>query len=206
MTSTEHPEAAGHAADSPAWIHPTAVVEAGADVGAGTRVWANAQVRGGARIGRGCILGRNSFVDVDVVVGDHVKIHTNASVFEGATIDDGVFIGPHVVITNDRVPRAITPDGTLKTTTDWLLGRTHVSYGAALGAGAVVVTGVTIGRWALVGSGSVVTADVADHALVAGNPARPIGWVSAAGVRCDSQDAARQLTENETTNGGGNTA
>jgi UDP-2-acetamido-3-amino-2,3-dideoxy-glucuronate N-acetyltransferase len=204
--TTEHPEAAGAGGDQPAWAHPTSIVEPRADIGAGTRIWANAQVRSGARIGTGCVLGRNSFVDADVIVGDNVKIHTNASVFEGAVIDDGVFIGPHVVITNDRVPRAINPDGSLKTANDWVLGRTYVSYGAALGAGAIVVTGVTIGCWALVGSGSVVTTDVPDHGLVVGNPARLIGWVSAAGARCESQDAARRLTEHEATKGGGDTA
>jgi UDP-2-acetamido-3-amino-2,3-dideoxy-glucuronate N-acetyltransferase len=209
--TTEYPEAAGADGERPAWAHPTSIVEPGADIGAGTRIWANAQVRSGARIGTGCILGRNSFVDAHVIVGDNVKIHTNASVFEGAVIDDGVFIGPHVVITNDRIPRAINPDGSLKTADDWVLGHSRVSYGAALGAGAIVVTGVTIGRWALVGSGAVVTTDVPDHGLVVGNPARLIGWVSATGVRCDSQDAARQLTEAEANNtdagnGGGDTA
>ena len=108
-----------------------------------------------------------------------------------------MFIGPHVIFTNDRVPRAVNPDGTLKSTDDWELGRTFVDVGAALGAGVVVVTGVTIGAWAMIGSGAVVTRDVPDHALMVGNPARRIGWVSASGARCETQDAARQLTERE---------
>ncbi len=178
-------------------IHPSATVEPGAEIGDGTRVWSNVQVRPGARIGRDCILGRNSFVDLDVKVGNNVKIQNNASLYEGVEVADGAFIGPHVIFTNDRVPRAVNPDGTRKSTDDWHLGRTFVGEGAALGAGVVVVTGVTIGRWAMVGSGAVVTKDVPDHALVVGNPARIVSWVSAAGTRCDDQAAARSLTEHE---------
>ena len=98
---------------------------------------------------------------------------------------------------HDRVPRAITPNGTLKSADDWHVGQTRVCYGAALGAGSVVVTGVTIGRWALVGAGSVVTRDMPEHAVVVGNPARVVGYVSAAGTRCATQDEARWLTEGE---------
>ncbi len=177
------------------FVHPTAQVEAGASVGAGTKIWANVQVRSGAQIGTECIVGRNAFVDLDVVVGNRVKIQNNASLYEGVELDDGVFIGPHVIFTNDRVPRAVNPDGSLKSASDWTLGRTHVGQGAALGAGVVVVTGVSIGAWAMIGSGSVVTKDVPDHALLVGNPARVIGWVSASGARCASQADAR--TQNE---------
>lgn len=179
------------------YIHPTAIVEDGAVIGSGTAVWAFAQVRPGARIGRGCNFGRNSFVDVDVEVGDHVKVQNNASLYEGVTIESGVFIGPHVVFTNDKVPRAITPSGSLKGEDDWELGRTVVRHGAALGAGAVIVTGVEIGRWAMIGSGTVVTRDVPDHALVVGNPGRIIGYVSAAGERFDTADEARDASAQE---------
>jgi acetyltransferase-like isoleucine patch superfamily enzyme len=179
------------------FVHATAVVEPGATVGAGSKVWSNVQIRSGAKIGHNCIFGRNSFVDVDVVVGDNVKVQNNASLYEGVTLADGVFIGPHVIFTNDKVPRAVNADGTLKSADDWALGRTHVAEGAALGAGAVVVTGVTIGRWAMVGSGAVVTKSVPDHALVLGNPARIVGWVSACGSRCDDQESAIALTELE---------
>ncbi len=179
------------------FVHPSAVVEDGAVVGAGTKIWAQVQVRTGARIGTQCIFGRNSFVDRDVVVGDRVKVQNNASLYEGVRLQDGVFIGPHVIFTNDRVPRAVCPDGSLKDTEDWTLGSTLVCEGAALGAGTVVVTGVTIGRWSMIGSGTVVTKDVPAFALVLGNPGRVVGWVSAGGVRCASAAEAERLSERE---------
>src|SRR5262245_37802404 len=182
---------------SDVYVHATAQVEPGARIGPGTKIWAHVQIRDGAVVGSNCVFGRNAFVDVDVVVGDNVKVQNNASLYEGVTLEDGAFVGPHVVFTNDKVPRAVNPDGTLKTTDDWSLGRTVVREGAALGAGAVVVTGVTIGRWSMIGSGSVVTKSVPDHALVLGNPARVVGWVSAAGTRCDDQAAAIARTELE---------
>jgi UDP-2-acetamido-3-amino-2,3-dideoxy-glucuronate N-acetyltransferase len=179
------------------FIHPSASVEDGAIVGEGTRIWSNVQVRSGAVIGMNCIFGRNSFVDVDVHVGDNVKVQNNASLYEGVTLEDGVFIGPHVIFTNDKVPRAVTPDGVLKTADDWALGTIVVREGAAIGAGSVIITGVTVGRWAMVGSGAVVTKDVPDHGLVLGNPARLVGYVSAGGVRCDAQAEAMELTKAE---------
>lgn len=178
-------------------VHPTANVEPGANVGPGTRVWARAHLRTGSRVGRDCTIGSNVFVDVDVSVGDNCKIQNGASLFRGVRIADGVFVGPHVVFTNDRVPRAVNPDGSPKQVSDWTVGTSTVARGAAVGAGVVVVTGVTIGQWAMVGAGSVVTRDVEDHALVVGNPARPVGWVSASGVRCTSQREALDLTARE---------
>lgn len=178
-------------------IHPTADVSPHAEIGESTRVWAQVQIREGAKIGRNCIIGRNTYIDFDVCVGDNVKIQNNSSLYVGLTVEDGVFIGPHVIFTNDKLPRAINPNGTLKSAADWHVGKTLVRYGAALGAGTVVVTGVTIGRWAMVGSGSVVSKDVPDHALVVGNPARVIGWVSATGVRCASQAEAIALSAEE---------
>ena len=180
-----------------AFVHPTAMVEAGAVLGDGTKVWAQVQIRSGARVGSHCVLGRNCFVDVDVEVGDCVKVQNNASLYEGVTLESGVFVGPHVVFTNDRVPRAVTPHGDVKSPDDWELGRTFVRYGAAIGASAVVVTGVEIGRWAMVGSGTVVTKDVPDHALVVGNPGRIVGYVSAAGERFDTADDARTASARE---------
>lgn len=164
-------------------IHPTAEVSPEATVGPGTRIWHYAQVREGARIGAECILGKGVYVDHHVVVGNRVKLQNGVSVFYRATLEDGVFVGPHACLTNDRVPRAITPDGALKTESDWEIGHIHVRYGAAIGAGAIVLTGLTIGRWAIVGAGAVVTRDVPDHGLVVGVPARLIGYVCACGQR-----------------------
>jgi acetyltransferase-like isoleucine patch superfamily enzyme len=156
-------------------IHPTADVSAEAIIGPGTSIWNHSQVRERARIGSDCVIGKNVYVDFDVVVGDRVKIQNNASLYHGLTVEDGVFIGPHVCFTNDRLPRAVNSDGSAKTDADWEVGLIRVRAGAALGAASVVLPGVTIGRWALVGAGSVVTRDVADYALVLGNPARRIG-------------------------------
>jgi UDP-2-acetamido-3-amino-2,3-dideoxy-glucuronate N-acetyltransferase len=170
-------------------IHPTAEVAADAVIGPGTRVWNQAQVREGARIGAECVIGKNAYVDAGVIVGNRVKIQNNASLYHGATVEDGVFIGPHACLTNDRRPRAINADGSLKTDADWQVSPILVRTGAAVGAGSVVVGGVTIGRWAMVGAGSVVTRDVADHELVAGNPAHRLGSVCACGERlADSDD------------------
>jgi len=180
-------------------IHLSAVVEDRVVIGTGTKVWSNVYIRSGARIGRNCVFGRNSFVDLDVVIGDCVKVQNNASLYEGVQLADGVFVGPHVIFTNDKIPRAVTPDGRLKTTDDWQLEKTFVRFGAAIGAGAVIVAGVEIGRWAMVGSGSVVTHNIPDRGLAVGNPARVIGYVSAAGARCETVDQARLLTVKEQT-------
>jgi len=164
-------------------IHPTAEVSPHATIGEGTRIWHQAQVREGARIGRNCIIGKNVYIDFDVHIGDNVKIQNNCSLYHGVTVEDGVFIGPHVCLTNDKFPRAINPDGTLKGSADWEVGKIVLRYGCAIGAGAVIVTGVTVGRWAMVGAGAVVTHDVPDHGLVVGNPARLIGYVCTCGHR-----------------------
>jgi UDP-2-acetamido-3-amino-2,3-dideoxy-glucuronate N-acetyltransferase len=156
-------------------IHPSADVSDGATIGDETSVWNQAQVRERARIGSRCVIGKNVYVDTDVLIGDDVKIQNNVSVFHGVTIEEGVFVGPHVCFTNDRIPRAINRDGSRKTDADWEVSPTLVRRGAALGANSTILPGVTIGRWAMVGSGSVVTRDVADHELVAGNPARRLG-------------------------------
>lgn len=161
--------------DRPARIHPTAEVAPSARIGPGTSVWNQAQVRDGARIGAGCVIAKNVYVDVDVVVGDRVKVQNNVSLYHGVRLEDGVFIGPHACFTNDKVPRAVNVDGSAKDAEDWQVGPILVRHGAAVGANATILPGVTIGRWAMVGSGAVVTSDVADYELVVGNPARRIG-------------------------------
>lgn len=158
-------------------IHPTAEVSPIATIGPGTSIWHHAQIREHATIGPRSIIGKGAYIGAHVHIGANCKIQNYACIYEGNTLQDGVFIGPAVILTNDRYPRAINPDGTLKAPTDWELTGTLVQYGAAIGARSVILPGLTIGRWALVAAGSVVTHNIPDHALVAGNPARQLGWV-----------------------------
>ena len=175
-------------------IHPTADVSPKAEIGDGTQIWLFCQVRDNAKIGTNCIFGKGVYVDNDVVIGNSVKIQNNASVYVGVTIDDGVFVGPHVCFTNDKVPRAVNDDMSPKGAHDWKVTPTHVKAGAALGANSTIVCGITIGKWAMVGSGSVVTKDVPDHALVLGNPARFVAWVCSCGERVKFEEAAGKGT------------
>lgn len=172
-------------------IHPTADVSSDAVIGPGTSIWNQAQVRERARIGAGCVIGKNAYVDFDVVIGDNVKIQNNVSLYHGVTIEDGVFIGPHVCFTNDKLPRAINPDGSPKGDEDWEVGEIRVRRGAALGANSTILPGVTVGRWALVGSGSVVTHDVPDYALVLGNPARRVASACPCGLGLPDDEGGR---------------
>jgi UDP-2-acetamido-3-amino-2,3-dideoxy-glucuronate N-acetyltransferase len=162
-------------------IHPTADVSPQAAIDEGTKIWQYCQVREGAIIGRNCILSKGVYIDANVRIGNNVKIQNGISVYHGVTLEDGVFCGPHCVFTNDREPRAINPDGTLKGGDDWVASETLVRTGAAIGAHATIVCGVTIGRWAMIGAGAVVTRDVPDYGLVYGNPARLHGFVCACG-------------------------
>jgi len=158
-------------------IHPTAEVSPEARIGRGTRIWHEAQVREGAVVGADCNIGKGVYIGPGVVVGERVKIQNRASLYPGLTVEDGVFIGPHVVFTNDRYPRSIAPEGRLLTDADWEPGVTLVRHGASIGAGAVIICGLTIGRWALVAAGALVTHDVPDHGLAMGTPARLVGYV-----------------------------
>lgn len=162
-------------------VEGSADVDPRAVLGEGTVVWHLAQVREDARLGRDCSVGRGAYVGAGVQVGDAVKIQNHALVYEPATIADGAFIGPAVVLTNDRYPRSVAPDGTRKDAAGWDAEGVHVGRGAALGARSVVVAGTTIGDWATVAAGAVVTRDVPAHALVVGVPARQVGWVGRAG-------------------------
>lgn len=145
------------------------------------RIWHLAQVRENAVIGENCIIGRGAYIDAGVLVGDNCKIQNNALVYAPAVLEDGVFVGPAVVFTNDAFPRAINPDGSLKSASDWESKGVTVRRGAAIGARSVVLGGVSVGEWALVAAGSVVTKDVTPHALVMGSPARQVSWVGFSG-------------------------
>ncbi len=172
-------------------IHSSSAVSDKAEIGDGSQIWMFCQVREGSKLGKGCILGKGVYIDTEVTVGDNVKIQNNVSVYAGVTIEDGVFCGPHVCFTNDKVPRAVNPDMSLKAATDWVISKTLVKAGAALGANSTIVCGTTVGKWAMVGSGAVVTKDVPDHALVVGNPAKVIGWVCSCGQRVKLDDAGK---------------
>ncbi len=178
--------------DPSARVHPTADLEDGVSIGAGSSVWHRAQLRTGATIGRECVIGRDVFIDEGVVLGDRVKVQNGALVYHGVTVEDGVFIGPGAILTNDRYPRAITSSGQPARADDWTVSPILLREGCSIGAGAIVVAGTRVGRFATVGAGAVVTRDVADHALVVGNPARKLGWVCACGQRL--RDAANRPT------------
>jgi acetyltransferase-like isoleucine patch superfamily enzyme len=162
-------------------VHPSAEIEDGARVGADTVVWQLAHIRCGASVGAGCTIGRGVFIDEGVVLGDRVKVQNHALVYRPARVGDGVFIGPAAVITNDQYPRAVNTDGTSKTADDWHAVGVTLSDGCAVGARSVLLPGVTVGRWAMIAAGSVVTRDVRDFAVVVGVPARQRGWVGRAG-------------------------
>lgn len=162
-------------------IHPTAEVSPDAELGEGTSVWHHAQIRENASIGKQCIIGKGVYIDTGVNIGNNVKIQNYVSIYHGVTLEDGVFIGPHVCFTNDLHPRAINPEGDLKAADDWILVPTLVKRGASLGANSTIRCGITIGQWVMVGSGSVVTRDLPDCALVWGNPGRIRGFVCPCG-------------------------
>jgi acetyltransferase-like isoleucine patch superfamily enzyme len=166
-----------HRAASATFVHPTAEVSPEASLGEGCRVWRQVHIRERAVVGPGSTIGAGVYVGAGVRLGKNCKVQNDALLYEGLELDDGVFVGPQVCFTNDFLPRAVNPDLSLKTASDWEVGQTRVHEGASVGAQSVVITGVTIGKWALVGAGSLVTHDVPDHALVYGQPARIHGWV-----------------------------
>lgn len=163
-------------------IAPSADVAESSSLGEGTQIWHLAQIREDAVLGKSCIVGRGAYVGAGVRIGDNTKIQNYALVYEPAILGHGVFIGPAVVLTNDTYPRAVNPDGTLKSPHDWTPVGVVVEDGASIGARAVCIAPVTIGQWATIAAGSVVTKDVPAFALMAGVPARRLGWVGKAGV------------------------
>lgn len=160
---------------STCFIHPSATVDPSAKVGDGTRVWVNVQIREGAIIGSNSVLSKDVYVDRHVVIGRSCKIQNSVSIYHGVTIEDDVFIGPNACFTNDRLPRAFNDA--------WSVVSTLVKHGASIGANATIICGITIGEYAMIGAGSVVTRDVEPYTLVIGNPARCVGYVDRAGNR-----------------------
>lgn len=161
------------------YIHPTAEVSDKALIGEGTKIWNLAQVREEAEIGENCIISKNVYIDTKVKIGNCVKIQNNVNVYHGVEIEDDVFLGPSMTFTNDMFPRAFNGE--------WKITDTRVKKGASIGANSTVVCGVTIGEYAMIGAGSVVTRDVLPYALVVGNPAKQIGWVCECGARLDQE-------------------
>lgn len=169
-------------------IVDTADVSSDAQIGDGTSIWHLAQVREDAVIGESCVIGRGVYIGTGVRLGDNCKVQNYALVYEPAVLANGVFIGPAVVLTNDHNPRAVNPDGTLKDASDWHPVGVTIGEGAAVGARAVCVAPVSIGAWATIAAGAVVTRDVPSFALMAGVPARRIGWVGKAGLRLEPSE------------------
>jgi len=159
------------------YIHPTATVSESSKIGSGTKIWINSQIREDAVIGDHCIIGKDTYIDHGVQIGNGVKIQNGVSVYYGVTIEDNAFIGPNAVFTNDLYPRAFNAD--------WIVKNTLVKEGASIGANATIICGHVLGRYSMVGAGSVVVCDVPDHALVAGNPAKVIGYVCRCGNKLD---------------------
>ncbi|MGE5473045.1 MAG: acyltransferase [Ignavibacteriales bacterium] len=159
------------------FIHPTAVVSEKCTIGESTKVWVNSQIRENAVIGENCIISKDTYIDYGVRIGNNVKIQNGVSIYHGVTIEDNVFVGPNAVFTNDFYPRAFNDN--------WEVRNTLIKEGASIGANATIVCGNILGKYCMVGSGSVVTKDVPEHALVVGNPARIIGYVCRCGYKLD---------------------
>lgn len=173
----------------PVRILGSADVDENVVIGDGSSVWHLAQIREGAALGANCVVGRGAYIGAGVQMGENCKIQNYALVYEPARLGHGVFVGPAAVLTNDTYPRAVNPDGTAKSGDDWEAVGVLIGDGASIGARAVCVAPLRVGAWSLVAAGSVVTKDVPDHALVAGVPARQIGWVGRTGRRLEDDGA-----------------
>lgn len=167
------------------FVHKTAIIEDHVTIGEGSKIWHFAQVRQGSKIGKNCVIGKSVFIDVASEIGDNVKVQNHAIIYHKAIIENGVFIGPNVCFTNDKIPRAVNPDGTPKKPTDWQISTIKISKGASIGGHCVILPGVSIGEFALTGSGSVITKDIPAFGLVYGNPARLRGFVCRCGKKIE---------------------
>lgn len=164
-------------ADKEFIVHETAVVDDGAQIGRGTRIWHFSHVMSNAKIGENCNIGQNVYIANNVAVGNNVKIQNNVSIYEGTVLEDYVFCGPSMVFTNIKTPRSAFP----RNSNEHFL-KTLVRHGATIGANATLVCGITVGRWAFIGAGAVVTKDVPDYSLVTGMPGKVTGWVCECGI------------------------
>jgi UDP-2-acetamido-3-amino-2,3-dideoxy-glucuronate N-acetyltransferase len=172
------------------YIHNTTEVSTSSEIASGVSIWAYSQIRENVSIGDQTIIGSYVYIDANVQIGANCKIQNRALIYDPAVIHDGVFIGPGVILTNDKNPRSVSPTGQIKGPSDWEKTGVEIFEGASIGAGAICIAPLSIGRWAVVGAGSVVSKVVKDHALVVGNPARQVGWVGYVGVRL------KELSEN----------
>lgn len=174
-----------NAGDKKVFIHPSAEVHPNADIGDGTYIWNGGQVRERSKIGEKCNFGKDVYVDVDVAIGDRVRVQNGVSIYKGVHLADDVFVGPNVCFTNDMYPRAFNGD--------WQIVETWIEEGASLGAASIIVCGVTVGCYALVGVAAVVTRDVPPHGLVMGNPARLKDYVCKCGkpFKADELDVVK---------------
>ena len=166
------------------YVHPLAVIDEGAILGENTKVWHFSHIRNSAKIGSNVIIGKNVYIDINVIIGSNVKIQNNVSVYSGVTIEDDVFVGPHAVFTNDLRPRAVG---------DWNIVKTTVKKGSSIGANSTVICGNTLGKYCMIGAGSVVTKSVPSHALVFGNPARFQGVVCVCGEKLSDSSAQNKV-------------
>lgn len=165
------------------FIHPTASVSKQTKIGEGTKIWINSQIREKSEIGMNCIISKDTYIDTEVKIGHNCKIQNSVSVYHGVTIEDDVFVGPNACFTNDKVPRAFDPE--------WKITPTLVKTGASIGANATIVCGITIGEYAMIAAGSVVTKDVESYSLVMGNPAKHYSYIDKMGNKVDEKSAVK---------------
>lgn len=166
------------------FIHPTANISAGAQIGEGAKIWINVQIREGSSIGENTIISKDVYIDHNVTIGKNCKIQNGVSVYNGVTIGDEVFVGPNATFTNDRVPRAFN--------TDWKITPTNIQNGSSIGANATLICGITVGEYAMIAAGSVATKDVEPYTLVRGNPARFVSYIDKMGNKVASAEEAKK--------------